>query len=210
MSPVTSAQAPDAAQIRIPVVISTPHVHLTAALIEELFCDRYRLHVASPLSQPAQFAAEEVVQLIGPAGRLANVRVIGPPRSENQVELSESAARALGINAPARESGDLAGTPGITIEGPRTRARLESGVIRALRHIHMGPEDAGRLHLKDHDRISVAAAAGARAPLFEQVVVRVAPGFQLELHLDIDESVAAGLCAGDSVVVSGAGGPRSR
>ncbi len=209
MSAAARAADSDAAVIRIPIVISTPHVHLTAALIEELFCDRYQLHVRSPLSQPAQFAAEEVVHLIGPSGRLANVRVIGPPRAENQVELSDRAARALGVDAPARESGDLAGTPGITIEGPRTRATLKKGVIRALRHIHMNPEDARRFRLKDHDRVDVAVGPGA-PPLFEDVVVRVAPGYQLEFHLDIDESEAAGLHAGDSVALSGAGAPISR
>jgi len=193
-------------RIRVPVVISAPHVHLTAELIEELFCDKYHLHVRSPLSQPQQFAAEESVSLIGPRGRISNVRIIGPPRSENQVELPSSAARALGIDAPIRESGSLAGTPGITIEGPRTRATLESGVICALRHVHMSPEDAEPLELKDHDRIDVVSENDLHAPLFQDVVVRVAPGFQLELHIDADEGAAKGLRAGDIVFLGRAGG----
>jgi propanediol utilization protein len=199
------AATDDSMRIRVPVVISAPHVHLTAELIEELFCDRYHLHVRSPLAQPQQFAAEESVSLIGPRGRISNVRIIGPPRFENQIELPHSAALALGIDAPVRESGMLAGTPGITIEGPRTRATLENGVIRALRHIHMSPEIAEPLALKDHDRIDVVGEGDWQAPLFENVVVRVAPGFQLELHVDADEGAAKGLRAGDLVFLGRVG-----
>ncbi len=209
MSPVPHSAAYDSRRIRVPVVVSTPHVHLTAELIEELFCDKYHLHVRSVLSQPQQFAAEESVSLVGPRGRITNVRIIGPPRSENQVELPNSAALALGIDAPIRESGALAGTPGITIEGPRTRATLESGVIRALRHIHMSPEDAEPLELKDHDRIDVVSETDWHAPLFEDVAVRVAPGFQLELHVDSDEAAARGLRAGDMVLLGRVGRHRA-
>ena len=209
MSAASSSAADDSNRIRVPVVISAPHVHLTAELIEELFCDKYHLHVRSPLSQPLQFAAEESVSLIGPRGRISNVRIIGPPRSENQIELPHSAALALGIDAPIRESGALAGTPGITIEGPRTRATLESGVIRALRHIHMNRDFAEQLELQDHDRIDVVSIRDLPAPLFEDVVVRVAPGFQLELHVDADEAAARGLRMGDYVFLGRARGRRA-
>lgn len=206
----TPISAPDdGTRMRVPVVILAAHVHLTAELIEELFCDKYHLHVRSALAQPLQFAAEESVSLIGPRGRISHVRIIGPARSENQVELPNSAALALGIDAPIRESGALAGTPGITIEGPRTRVTLASGVIRALRHIHMSPEDAEPFELKDHDRIDVVSANDSLTPLFEDVVVRVAPGVQLELHIDADEGAAKGLHAGDIVFLSSAGRRRT-
>ena len=189
-------------QIRIPVVISAPHVYLTADVIEELFCDNYRLHVQSPLSQAMQFAAEESVTLIGPSGRITNVRIIGPPRSVNQVEVSRSDALTLGIDAPVRESGDLAGTPGILIAGPRASAQLHSGVIRPLPHVHMTPADATRFNVKDHDRIGVLSDNHGRAALFQNVIVHVSPRFQLELHLDADEGTATGLRSGDYVLLS--------
>ncbi|MGA2708235.1 MAG: PduL/EutD family phosphate acyltransferase [Steroidobacteraceae bacterium] len=189
-------------QVRIPVAISAPHVYLTADVIEELFCDKYRLHVQSPLSQAMQFAAEESVTLIGPRGRISNVRIIGPPRSANQVEVSKSDALTLGIDAPVRESGDLAGTPGILIAGPRASARLHSGVIRPLPHVHMTPADAARFNVKDHDRVDVVSASNGRAALFQKVIVHVSPRFRLELHLNADEGSATGLRSGDYVLLS--------
>ncbi|MGO9514401.1 MAG: PduL/EutD family phosphate acyltransferase [Steroidobacteraceae bacterium] len=185
----------------VPVAISAAHVHLTPAVIEALFCDSYRLHEHSGHVQPT-YSARELVTLIGPHGRLSNVRVIGPPRSVDQVEISQTDARTLGIDAPVRESGSLEGTPGILIEGPRTRVRLERGVIRALRHVHMSPSDADCLGFKDQDRIAVANAKHTGQILFHDVLVRVSPGYRLELHLDADEAAAAGLSSGDFVVLS--------
>jgi propanediol utilization protein len=191
----------DTAWIRVPVAICTAHVHLTAAAIEELFCDMYRLHQHARLVQPTQYAAEESVTLIGPHGRLANVRIIGPPRSVNQVELSRKDALTLGIDAPVRKSGDLDGTPGIHIEGPRTTVTLERGVICALRHIHMGPLDAERLGVEDQDRIEVFTEHPTRRILFRDVLVRVSPDYQLELHLDADDGRTTGLRSGDYVLL---------
>src|SRR5208283_3482357 len=168
----------DRSWVRVPVAISARHVHLTPAVIEELFCDKYRLHEHSRLVQPTQFVAEESVTLIGPRGRISNVRVIGPPRSANQVELSQTDAVTLGIDAPVRASGDLTGTPGILIEGPRTRVKLERGVIRALRHLHMSPLDADRLGLKDQDRIEVSNERHTRRILFRDVLVRVSADYR--------------------------------
>jgi propanediol utilization protein len=185
---------------RVPVAISETHVHLTPALIEELFCDSYQLHELTRLAQPTQYAAEESVTLIGPRGRLSNIRVIGPPRSANQVEISRSDALTLGICAPIRGSGDLEGTPGILIEGPRTRVRLEWGVIRALHHVHMSPTDSANLGLKDGDRIVVATEDRAPPVLLRDVLVRVSPDYRLELHLDADEAEAVGLRTGDHVI----------
>ena len=105
--------------VRAPVSISPAHVHLTPAVIEQVFCDGYRLHEKSRLLQPTQYLAKESITLIGPHGRFQNVRVIGPTRSVNQVEISQSDAHRLGVGAPVRQSGDLEGTPGIFIEGPR-------------------------------------------------------------------------------------------
>jgi acetate kinase len=205
-SSVTSSKQPrnarqDGAPVQIPVSISARHVHLTAPVIETLFCDKYRLHVHSGLVQPGEFAAEETVTLVGPQGRIPHVRIVGPPRAVNQVELSRTDALTLGINAPVRESGDLAGTPGILIEGPRGSVQLDSGVICALRHVHMSPADAAVLGYKDQDRIELAVESDERRMLFRDVVVRVSPNYRLELHLDTDEGNAAGLHSGDAVIL---------
>ncbi len=198
--PVRSARE-DGAPVKIPVAISARHVHLTASVIEALFCDKYRLHVHSGLVQPGEFAAEETVTLIGPHGRIPHVRIVGPARAVNQVELSRTDALTLGINAPVRESGDLAGTPGILIEGPRGSVQLESGVICALRHVHMSPADAEVLGYKEQDRIELAVESNERRMLFRDVVVRVSPNYRLELHVDTDEGNAAGLRSGESVIL---------
>jgi propanediol utilization protein len=186
--------------IRVPVAVSPSHVHLTPCAIEQLFCDRYRLHEQCRLGL-TQFAAVESVLLIGPNGQTTNVRVIGPPRQANQVELSRTDTVKLGIDAPKRTPGDIEGTPGILIKGPRTELRLEFGVIRALPHIHMGPKDADRLGLEDQDCIDVVSESDARRLLFRGVPVCVSADYQLELHLDADEGDAAGLASGDWVTL---------
>lgn len=178
---------------RIPVSISARHVHLCQRTINALFGRDYCLRALRPLSQPGQFADEETVALVGPAGRIPHVRVVGPPRSEDQVEISQTDARTLGLDAPLRLSGDLAGTPGILIEGPAGRVRLEAGVLRALRHIHMSPAEALRLGVKDREVVRVSVSGGGRDLVFDDVVVRVGASFRLELHLDSDEGNAAGI-----------------
>jgi acetate kinase len=184
------------------MAISARHVHLTQASVETLFGAGHLLQVHSPLLQPGQYAAEEVVTLVGPKGRLTHVRVIGPPRPEDQVELAHTDEIVLGVDAPLRESGDLAGTPGIVIEGPMGSVSLQRGVICALRHIHMSPADADVLGLKNHDEVAVVVMAGKRRLIFGDVIVRVSPSFRLELHLDSDEGNAAGLCSGAEVLLS--------
>jgi propanediol utilization protein len=126
---------------RIPVAVCERHVYLTQSVIEQLFCDKYRLHEQSPVSQPTQFAARETVTLVGPRGRIADVRVIGPARTDNQVEISQSDAWALGVGTPLREPGDVKDSPGIFVEGPRARVRLDHGVIRTLRDRIDVPEE---------------------------------------------------------------------
>jgi acetate kinase len=190
--------APAAAERRVPIAVSARHAHLTQHTIEALFGPGYALQPRAPLSQHGQFSARECVALIGPRGRIENVRVMGPPRAADQVEISRSDEFVLGIDAPVRISGDLANTPGITLEGPRGRVRLEHGVVCARRHIHMGPQDAQRLGLADHASVRVRVDSDGRDLTFEDVTVRVAPQFQLELHLDTDEANAAGVTAGMS------------
>ena len=180
----------------IPVAISAHHVHLTQASIDRLFGKNHVLQPRAALSQPGQFAALDTVSLVGPRGRLENVRVLGPPRAVDQVEISQTDARVLGIRAPLRLSGDLRGTPGITLEGPCGKVVLSSGVVCALRHIHMSPADAARLHVRDRDVVEVAIDGGGRPAIFGDVIVRVSSDYRLELHLDTDEGNAAGVGPG--------------
>jgi propanediol utilization protein len=187
---------------RIPVAVSERHVHLTQSIIERLFCDKYHLHEQARVSEPTEFAALETVTLVGPRGRIANVRVIGPARDDNQVEISQSDALVLGVGAPLRESGDVKDSPGIFVEGPRACVRLDHGVIRALRHIHVATDEAARHGLTDRDRIDVAKEGAHPRILFCDVLVRVSPGCKTELHLDPDECAAAGLHAGAYVAMT--------
>ncbi len=184
-----------ALRVRIPLAVSARHVHLSRASIDALFGAGHILRVRAKLAQPGQFAAEETVTLIGPKGRLEAVRLVGPERTEDQVELSRSDELALGIDAPLRESGDLAGTPGVIVEGPAGRIHLDRGVICSLRHLHMSAADAAALGLKDQDRVAVAVVDTGRDVTFNDIVVRVSPNYHLELHLDTDEGNAAGLSA---------------
>lgn len=173
--------------------ISARHVHLTQASLDQLFGAGHVLRVKHPLSQPGQFAAEETVTLVGPRGSLAGVRVLGPPRGADQIELSRTDEKMLGIDAPLRVSGDLEGSPGIELVGPAGSLRTAGGVVLPTRHIHMSPEDARQFGVRDRARVSVAVDSEGRDLVFSDVVVRVSPHFTLELHLDTDEGNAAGL-----------------
>jgi acetate kinase len=177
----------------IPVAVSARHAHLSAGTLERLFGAGYRLHKRADLSQPGQYSAEETVTLIGPRGRVERVRVLGPPRSADQIEISRSDEFTLGVDAPVRLSGDLTGTPGITLEGPRGRVTIERGVICARRHIHMSPPESERLGVRDGQIVQVLIDSEGRDLTFADVIVRVAESFRLELHLDTDEANAAGL-----------------
>ncbi len=182
----------------LPVAISARHAHLSRKTIEAVFGAGHALQVARPLSQPGQFAAQETVTLIGPRGQLENVRVLGPPRAVDQVEISRSDEFVLGVDAPVRLSGDTANTPGIIVAGPAGRVALPSGVICAHRHIHMHPDDAERLKVKDHDSVEVRVDSNGRSLTFGDVIVRVSTEFRLEMHIDLDEANAAGLDPGAS------------
>ena len=182
---------------RIPVAVSARHAHLSQATIDKLFGPGYQLQSKVVLSQHGQFSAQETVRFVGPRGAIDEVRLMGPPRAHDQVEISRSDEFVLGIDAPVRISGDLANTPGITIEGPRGRLTLPSGVICARRHIHMSVENARRLGVNDCDTVSVRIDSHGRDLVFGDVTVRTAPDFTLELHLDTDEANAAGVSTGD-------------
>ena len=174
------------------VETSARHVHLTQESIETLFGKGHQLTNKKDLSQPGQFACEEKVTVIGPKGSL-KASILGPARPADQVELSLTDARTIGVVAPVRESGDIAGSGDCVIEGPCGSVEVKSGVIAAKRHIHMTPEDAEELGVTDKEIVSVKVDT-ARPLIFGDVVVRVNKNFALAMHIDTDESNAA--CAG--------------
>jgi len=184
-----------ATQRPIPVAISAHHVHLTQEHVEALFGKGHTLTRHTDLSQPGQFACKEQVTIIGPKGRVERVRVLGPVRPQSQVEIARTEEFKLGIDAPIRLSGDLADTPGITLEGPAGQVHLAEGVICAMRHIHMHPEDAMGFAVRDHDVVRIRVP-GERELIFGDVAVRVDPNFRLDMHVDTDEANAAELAAG--------------
>jgi len=179
----------------IPVSPSAHHVHLTQEHVEQLFGPGHELTWYADLSQPGQFACQEQVSLLGPKGRIDRVRVLGPARPETQVEIARTEEFKLGIDAPIRMSGQLEGTPGITLEGPAGTVALDHGVICAMRHIHMSPQDAMEFAVRDHDRVRIRVP-GERSLIFGDVIVRVSPDYRLDMHIDTDESNAAELSPG--------------
>ncbi|MGB3616643.1 MAG: acetate/propionate family kinase [Catalinimonas sp.] len=181
---------------QIPIAISARHVHLTQASVEKLFGTGYQLTEMRPLSQPGQFAANERVTLVGPRNRIENVRILGPARPYDQVEISRTDEFFLGIDAPVRESGKTKNTPGLTLIGPAGKLDLEEGVICAWRHIHMTPDDATTFGVGDRDIVEVTIGASERALTFKNVLVRVAPASKLEMHIDTDEGNAAQIQTG--------------
>jgi acetate kinase len=186
----------EAQHIPIPIGVSAHHIHLSQEHLEDLFGSGYELTPRAPLSQPGQYASEELLNLIGPRGRIERVRVLGPVRSSTQVEISRTEEYRLGIDAPVRMSGDLGGSPGLILEGPKGQIKLTEGVICAQRHIHMTPEDALHFGLRDGDIVSVRVE-GERSVVFGDIAVRVSPKYKLEMHLDTDEANAAQISNGD-------------
>ena len=184
------------------VETSARHIHVTQATLETLFGEGATLTNKKDLSQPGQFACEEKVQIVGPKGSL-NVTILGPVRPADQVELSFTDARTLGLKAvPVRESGDVADTPGIKLVGPKGEVEIAEGVLVAKRHIHMTPEDAAALGVEDKQIVSVKVENADRTTIFADTVVRVSPKFALAMHIDTDESNAAcafGVCYGEIV-----------
>lgn len=186
---------------KIPIAISARHVHLTRETVDILFGKDYELTEYKPLSQPGQYAANETVTIVGKKNKIENVRILGPLRPKDQVEISKTDEFFLGVDAPIRESGHLDGTPGITLIGPKGTVTLKEGVIIALRHIHMHPSDAELFGVKDHDIVSVEVDDEDRPLTFKNVVIRVSDKFKLEMHIDTDEGNAAEIKNGEEGVL---------
>ena len=181
-------------RIFVELEASGRHVHVTEAQAQALF--GHRLTPKRELSQPGQFLANERVTVIGPKGRFENVAVLGPERKAGQVELSLTDTRTLGIPAPVRMSGDIANTPGAILQGEMGTVSLREGVIVARRHIHITPQDAEQMGVKDKQVVRLQVYTD-RPLIFEDVVVRVSPDFQTRVHLDYDEANACGFQNGD-------------
>jgi acetate kinase len=179
----------------IPIEVSAHHAHLSQEDVDKLFGPGHQLTPEHELSQPGQFACREKVDLVGPKGKIANVRVLGPTRKETQVEIAMTEQFKVGIQPPIRESGDLANTPGIVLSGPAGTAAIPRGVICAQRHIHMSPDDAMRFRLRDKYVVRVRVE-GERELIYGDVVVRVNPNYRLAMHIDTDEGNAANIRTG--------------
>jgi acetate kinase len=186
----------------IPIEVSAHHIHLAQKDVEALFGAGHQLTKSSDLSQPGQFACKEQLAIIGPKGRIERVRVLGPARKATQVEIAMTEQFKLGIQPPIRESGDIEGSPGCTLEGPAGKVEIDRGVICALRHVHMTPADALRYGLKDKSTVRVRVP-GDRELLFGDVRIRVDPSFALAMHIDTDEGNAANLKKGAQGFIDG-------
>ena len=172
------------------VETSARHVHVTKEDLEILFGKGAKLTHKKDLSQPGQFAAEERVTIVGPKKELANVSILGPERPATQVELSATDARSIGIKAPIRESGDVAGSGACKIVGPCGEVDLKEGVIIAKRHIHLTPADAEELEVKDKEIVWVKVDTNGRKAILGDVVVRVSEKYARAMHIDTDEANA--------------------
>jgi putative phosphotransacetylase len=185
---------------KVPVGISNKHVHLSEQDLVALFGAGYKLTPHKELVQPGQYAAHEQVDLVGPKGSFKNIRIIGPTRPQTQVEISQTDARALGIDAPVRESGKLDGTPGIKLTGPKGEVEVGEGTIISLRHIHLSPAQAKEAGLADKDLVDVETY-GKRPVVFKDVLIRSGDAHFREFHIDTDEANAGGLANGNEVEI---------
>lgn len=187
---------------KILVETSARHVHLTEEHIEILFGKGHTLTNKKDLSQPGQFACVERVTLVGPKKEIAGVSILGPARPASQVEISFTDARTLGISAPVRESGDIAGSAPLKLVGPEGEVELTEGTIIAKRHIHLTPADAEKFGVTDKETVSVKITNSDRTTTFGDVVCRVSPKFAATMHIDTDEANAAcafGECYGEII-----------
>ena len=182
------------------VEISARHVHVSEEHLEILFGKGYKLTPKKDLSQPGQYACEERVTVVGPKKELAGVSILGPCRKATQIEISLTDARAIGVKAPIRESGDIAGSAACKLIGPAGEVELTEGVIATKRHIHMTTADAEKYGITDSQIVSVKIPTADRALIFGDVVARVSDSYALAMHLDTDEANAAaipGSCIGE-------------
>ena len=178
--------------LAIPIETSARHIHMCEKDFEILFGEGRSLTFKAELSQPGQYVCEERITVQGPKGTFENVAILGPFRPETQLEISMTDSRKLGIPGIIRQSGDTEGTPGCTLIGPNGSLKIDHGVIVAKRHIHMTPVQAMQLNVKDNDDVFVITESYERSLIFADVVVRVSPKFALAMHIDTDESNAAG------------------
>ena len=178
----------------IPLEASGRHVHVTKQQAMTLF--GHGLTPERPLSQPGQYLAKERLRVKGPKGEFRNVAVLGPERKEAQVEISLTDSKTLGITPPVRPSGDVAGSPGAVLIGPKGEVTISQGVIAAQRHIHLSPEDGRRFGVTDRQTVRLQTLTN-RPVIFENVTVRIHPDFRSAAHLDYDEANACGFQNGD-------------
>ena len=182
----------------VPVGVSNRHIHLSREDMDALFGPGSELHKKKDMKQPGQYAADEVVTLRGPKGSLSKVRVLGPFRKETQIELSVADGFAVGIKPPLRLSGHLENSPGLDVIGPNGTVHKDHGAIVAMRHIHMLPEKAEQLGIKNGDVVNVEID-GPRGGVMHEVVIRAAPNSAFEMHVDVEEANAFSLKNDDCV-----------
>lgn len=185
---------------KIPIGVSNRHVHLSQKDLDILYGPGYSLTKKIDLKQPGQFAANETVTIRGPKGEFENVRILGPIRSESQVEVSMTDSFRLGVKPPIKESGQLENTPGLEIIGPKGSVKIPNGTIIALRHIHMTLEYAEKMGVKDKEIVEVETM-GERHGILGNVLIRVSDKYSLEMHVDVDEANACALKNDDFVIL---------
>jgi propanediol utilization protein len=178
--------------ISVPIEISARHVHLSKQGLEELFGAGYELHKIKQLGQQSDFSSQETIDIIAGDKTIKGARVVGPLRQKTQVEISKTDAVFLGLNPPLRLSGDLKGSAGVVLKGPKGKLELKEGLILARRHLHCSTNQAKELKLKDGDIVCVETE-GERKLIFCNIIARVADGYDLCLHIDTDEGNAAGI-----------------
>lgn len=185
---------------KIPIGVSNRHIHVSQKDLDKLFGEGYNLTKKGELKQPGQFAANETVTIRGSKGEFENVRILGPVREESQVEISMTDSFRLGVRPPIKESGQLENTPGLEIIGPKGTVKIPQGTIIALRHIHMTPEQAVKIGVKDKDVVEVETF-GERQGVLGNVLIRVSDKYSLEMHVDVDEANACSLKNNDFVIL---------
>lgn len=176
--------------VKIPIETSARHIHVSREDFEKLFGEGAELHYVKELSQPGQYLCEERITVKGPKGEFENMAILGPFRKETQVEVSLTDTRKLGLPGMIRQSGDIADTPGCTLCGPLGEIEISRGVIVAKRHIHMTPDEAWSLRVRDNDEVFVLTKSYGRALIYADVVIRVHRDFRLSMHVDTDEANA--------------------
>ncbi len=186
--------------MKVKVGISNTHAHLTQEQIEKLFGKGFALTFYRNIRQNDEFVSNQAIDVAGPKGTLKNVRILGPAREQAQVEVSLTNARKLGIDAEVRLSENVEGTPGAKLIGPEGEVMLEQGIIAAARHLHIAPEEAASINLKEGQTIC-AEAFGVRNLIFKNIIVRIDDLYRAELHIDTDEANAAGLKNGDEAEI---------